>query len=554
MKKLLLILTALSVMTLGLAAQDTTWTNPLSEKTDTVPHSMLNAVTNGTMYDGIDVIITSPAELSEFPGFSFYTAYGNYESWANLPKDDTIGPVSTIINPFTTTGLGGIFNGASTADGNVAFQLGYMMPIAGMQSGIVGGFQLGKRGNLNVGDDGNITLEETVVSDADANNVAEFTTSESADITSFVVGNYFRIGAGVDLGFMGVSLAFNAQDASTLQGGVYDYSWTVGEVVPVASTTTSKSIKYGMNSDGKPALSQLDDDWDIEATGQLPLEIAGFSMPLTASLRFGMVHGIAPAPANGIPLTVDVRTAYDNTTGAGTVDDVSTLNYTIGLATFNETVANGEMFGGGSIDVATLGTATGLIGSTLARSEDQRHGNITFGISAGMDPKFVISDILQARTRAKINFDFTSIKTNDNGYMDISLSQAETGFDNSTWSYSTSVEDPNETTQVELEFELGGILEATSPSGRLTLSSGIFYNPVFDLQTTANNPTVTTTTYSATDSTGTVPEITAASLFGDADLTTAVGTQTSVTTQTFSGPTKTNTINHSFIVPVTARV
>jgi len=570
MKKVLSTVALTAVLSVALlSANDTTWTNPLSDRTAEVPHSMLNAVSNGTMYDGIDVLITSPAELSEFPGYSFYTAYGNYQSWSSGgatglfsgPGGDgiwgTVDDVETpLINPFTTNGITGFFDG----NGSIAFQLGYMMPIVvkrdAFQSGIVGGFEFGQTGSLNGTNDGNLTSDASIVLDGDADNIPDSSTTEAYDYTNVTAGNKFRIGAGTDLGFMGFSVLFNHKDVSVRQGGVYDYNWSVGEVIPVASTTTAKTVRYGMNEDGKTRLMTQDDEWSIQATGQLPLELElgklELNMPVTASLRYGMSHD--GGFSNNVPMTVGVTTGYDNLTGSGGVDDVSTLNYTIGLATFNEANANTQELGGGGIDTATLANAASLIGSPLAVSKDQKDRDMLIGISAGVDPSFQLSEIFKVKSRVKADFDFNSLMDNSNGYMSVSFSQAEAASaNNSTWEYSRSVENPNQRSQILLDLEIGAILEAKSPNGRLSISSGLFYAPSFDLTTSANKPTVITETYSATDATGGT-EVVAGDAFGVVAPGGTVGTQTRVTTTTFDGPTHSNTIDHNFIIPVTAKV
>ncbi|HOZ73563.1 MAG TPA: hypothetical protein PK179_13695 [Spirochaetales bacterium] len=42
------------------------------------PATMLSWMTNGIFYDEWDIIIRSPAELSNYEGYGLYTAYGNY--------------------------------------------------------------------------------------------------------------------------------------------------------------------------------------------------------------------------------------------------------------------------------------------------------------------------------------------------------------------------------------------------------------------------------------------------------------------------------------------
>ena len=100
MKKKLLFTLVFACMALtGLTAQETTaWINP-ADSMAFLPGSLPGFVTNGLFYDEWDILIRSPAELSNYEGYNVYTAYGNYEQWALSP------PVGGFINPFATTAL-----------------------------------------------------------------------------------------------------------------------------------------------------------------------------------------------------------------------------------------------------------------------------------------------------------------------------------------------------------------------------------------------------------------------------------------------------------------
>jgi hypothetical protein len=294
MRKIFVLLILSAVLVFGLGAQDTTWTNPYDVRNLNIPRSMLSVVSNGTMYDGIDVLLSSPGELSEFEGTSLYTAYGNYESWNDFPDAGTAGPVD-VINPFSTNSLAGIFDNGSTDYGNVAFLLGYMMPFMDMQAGIVGGFEFNYNDLLTgwpttpVAEYG---YEEDDVVDGDNNGTAAYSSSEAYYYTHRSTDNSLRLGTGVDLGFMGASLYGNFNSRSAKLGGTYEYKWTDGaddvEFDPAGQIiTTSKTIDYGYK-DGDAAIKTLrSGDWQVAATGQLPFTFMDISMPITASLKMG---------------------------------------------------------------------------------------------------------------------------------------------------------------------------------------------------------------------------------------------------------------------------
>ena len=74
----------------------TTWISPY-DPLIFLPGSMIAFVSNGIYLDEWDIVVRSPAELSnhnEKEGYNVYTGYGNYERWTNLPSQ------TTTVNPF----------------------------------------------------------------------------------------------------------------------------------------------------------------------------------------------------------------------------------------------------------------------------------------------------------------------------------------------------------------------------------------------------------------------------------------------------------------------
>jgi len=82
---------------LSWAQETTTWIGP-DEDLRFLPGSMISFVSNGLWIDEWDVLVRSPAEISNYEGYNVFTAYGNYEQWS------TGGPAG-FVNPFTTVGL-----------------------------------------------------------------------------------------------------------------------------------------------------------------------------------------------------------------------------------------------------------------------------------------------------------------------------------------------------------------------------------------------------------------------------------------------------------------
>ena len=547
MKKLVLLVLVMAVLTVGLFAQDTTWTNPYAGAWP--GGSMISAVSNGTIYDGLDVLLTSPAELSEFEGVSLYTAYGNYESWADV---NTTG-VGGTINPFTTGAIGSGF-----------YQLGYLMPVMGMQAGVLAGFENEHTGNLTGWGDDTTYSEETtdIVDSLDNDGTAEYSSSESFSYTDYEIGNSFRFGTGIDLGFMGVSLGGYVYNSNQTIGGTYNYEWTIGADADFVATsgnyTTSKTIDYGYK-DGEASTNVIKSGaWGLSSVGQLPFAIGDISMPITASLSVSGGHDGVNNSGYGIPQTVSITDAYATANGAaGAAADVSTLKYTQGVAIADFDTANtidNEHLAVASTANATWADVTALSGNYANDADNIKDSNFSFGFSAQVDPKIVLSDIITARIRAKTDFDLSFNKDTEAGIVSLSFSEASSAAENSTYTYNASIIDPNKVTTTEITMELGGILEAENSTGFITVSSGLFYNPTFTFGSTANEPTVETIKVSANDSV-LVNEAIDTTLISEIGLGGGVeGTITETTTTTYTGKDKNNEYEHRFTIPISTRI
>lgn len=565
MKKLLFLILITAVAGMGLFAQETTWFNPYDGTNWNIPGSMLRAVTNGLQYDAVDVVLTSPAELSNFEGVTFYTAYGNYESWARANEGTGINDPVASINPFSTNNLIGLYDNGSTTTGNVAFQLGYLMPILGMQSGVVGGFEKFTTGGLTgwpTTPAMTYDSEQVIVLDADVDDQEDSTTTETFSYTDYVLDDSYRIGAGIDLGFMGASLYFNSNNQTRKVGGSYTYSFEEGAdpdpVYTATNQTSSKTMVFGFDEEGKAKAGVSSADNDLMLTGQLPFSLGEISMPITASLSIGTQSG---GLLGNIPQTVSITDNYvAGGVGGGVEDDESTLTYTTGVTDLDQGTleAADHLLTAGETGNADMAAARAIqtAGVLATDIENAENGTFDYGIQGRVDPKIGLSDILTARTRASFEFGQTISNSNNAGNLSISLSQADGAADNSTFSYTQTVTAPQSTTVTGMAFELGGVLEASDEANILTVSSGLFYNPEITLSSTTQENSVDRVVAEAVDANAALPDATAVDTAADIGLGggDVVGEITEVTTTTYDGKNKDNTTVHTFVIPVSVNL
>ncbi len=572
MKKLLVICLLLVLAVSFASAQETTWTNPYDSSTYLIPRSMISVVSNGMLYDAIDVLLTSPAELSDFEGVSVYTAYGNYQSFNFVPLGAPVTVPVQSVNPFTTNLLTGVFGNGDTSSGDVAFSLGYLMPVMGFQSGIVLGFEefyteLLDDYPTNGGELNSEYSESTtyVNDDTNVDGVSGYTATSAYTYTDYATGNSFSIGSGVDLGFMGVSAYFNINDYTEYTGGTYSYTITPGtdtlDFNPTAAEqTVSKNIIYGYKEDGSAGAGLLNNNWTLALNGEFPLTIADYSMPVTASVQVNA--GCDGSTSWGIPQNVTVVDSYVDTDGAGgTADDTSTLTYLIGVANLDyDTIAAEHIAAGTPVtasaewaDVTAIRDAVGNEAQNMAAIDD---GFFTGLVKGRIDPKFELSDILSAKTRFQMGFGYYSNTDTTSGTKTISYSRADSAATNSTYSYSYTTTNPNVSSSFLMNFEVGGVLEAKTKDNTLVVSAGAFYAPDFTFGSTSNLNEVTTETATATDATSTLAQATNASGVTDVGLGAGnvQGTVTEVTTTSYTGKSTDNEFTHNFIIPVSAAV
>jgi hypothetical protein len=536
MKKTLSIVGSLAIFAAILSAQDTTWTNPASQSVLPIPQSIISTVSNGAVYDGIDVLLSSPAELSNYSGVSVYASMGDYKTWSE--------------------------------DGNVSVEFGSLLPVKEMEAGFVGTFDRLYTNELtgwSTTPTANYSLEPKDHNvDSDNDGINGYTNSETYNYTDKALSQGFKGGVGIDLGFMGVSLYGNTKDQQRTRGGTYDYKWTVGpdvgttavaELNPIGKgITTSKNVKYGFDKDGKAIVDPIDDTaWQVALTGQYPWTLLGIPIPLTATLRMDShQRGIG----DGIPQSVSITDGYVSTDGAGgTANDISTLSYTVGVSGMSSAAISGTHLGTGlTVNQATMAAAAAAADLGYATDPaSYKNDDFTFAVACGADPKIALSDTLTARTRALFDLGFSQGTNNNVGTKSVSFGRADSATENSTYTYAASTSSSSSSNGTVITLECGGILEAKSPSGFLVVSSGFFYNPTFDLSTIAHAQGTTTITASAKDKTGTNPEATASTALTDIALGKTQGTVTQSSVVNYSGSDSDDVNTHRFFVPVTAQ-
>jgi hypothetical protein len=535
MKKSIFIVVVLVLFSAILSAQDSTWTNPFDAASSAMPRSMLSSVSNGLLYDGFDVILAAPSELSNYQGVSVYGSLGNYESWAE--------------------------------DGNVSVSLGSLLSLFGIQGGLVGAFD-------RLYTDCLVGWPTTPASsykvdgtpnnqDGDSDGIYSYTNSESYNYADQIVAENFKAGVGVDLGFMGLSLYGDRAGSNRIRGGSYEYKWTVGadvgslpanELNPAGkSITTSKAIKYGFSNGASVSDPVNDWSYNLALTGQYPWSFLGVSSPLTATFRIGAhQHGIS----DGIPQSVTVKDAYVGTDGAGgAAGDVSTLTYTVGVGDFGSTTLSGTHLGTGlTVSQATMAAATAA--SALGYALDPAgyvNDDYLFAFACRADPKIPLSDVLTAKTRIQLGMSFCQELDRDFMSKSVSLDRADSAATNSTFSYNDSRSRASSTSNTVIAMEGGALLEAKGANGFIVVTTGLFYNPILDLSSLAHETGTMTIIASAVDKTGASAEATSATTLGDIALGKTQGSVTETSTVSYSGNDSDNVYTHRVLLPVTAQ-
>lgn len=560
MKRLAVAILGLLLVASFIGAQEEPWIDQNSGLNNLVPGTMLSAVTNGQFYDEWDIIFRSPAELSNYEGYGLFTAYGNYENWANAAG--FTGPAVGPVNPFTTNALA-----TGTEIGNYLF--GFTGPVLGVRAGTVAGYRLLKTNNVQktpiIADpiQGDVTpnmatweYSDAEDVDADANGTTEYSFTRNVAVTDYTRTTQGRAIAGVDLGFMGASLLASSTLESQQFGGTFDYSWEVGDDgTAQADQITSFSADYGLGENGEvAAYPDATNTWTFGILGDLPLELFGEGSPVAASLFFGYD---TLAPAYVAPATYQVTTT-NPTTGAA-ADDTSTLTYTVGDTdpttggadqVFDDAWYTNNNPADNGTDALNDGTPGALNTNYAYDAENATNRSFNVNVNALIDPRFALNDTVSVGTRALVGYDIDFQSATDAGFYNVNFDYANGGTANSTYTEESTIIAPQDTTVQTITGELGGSFAFVSGDERVSANAGFFYSPVFEFGSITYGNEVTNTVTSWEDTTNTDPEAAGDVVIGPGN---NQGTRTVESTTVYDGEGSDNQYTHEFSIPVSVK-
>ena len=552
----------LLVLTAGFA-EGSTWTNPNDLLFGTlfpIPRSMVSAVSNGVYYDEIDTIILSPAELSNYSGFTIFTGYGNYEY--DYTSSGVSPYVTTFLNPFTDAGIA---PGGNTG----SYTLGLTGELFDIRGGVIAGFEFLQDNNMNGTAAGAVyeNSESTTV-DADADGTADFTYTNTESYTDYDVENTVRFGAGVDLDFIGASIYSIFHTNTRTIGGNYTYTRPLtadADQTDPNDVVTSKVVTYGYGEDGKPAWDPDNNytNWLLGVRGHLPLEIADISMPVKVDLNFGSMNDSLIAGYD--PKRTDTYTAT-NLTGFTDATEVNTITAVYG----ENDVANpwdpnnesGVLAANPTYDEAAFrllasNVETAAVGYGYALDpENFSDFNFVAGLEGLIDPEIVVNDVFSVKTRGQLGYMLDITSQNNAGIRSVSYTEAEeTSDSDSSYSYSQSITAPRTYYDNILDIELGGIMDLHNKENTLSVACGLFYHPTITLEADRRGNQVVTTSESWTDE-STTPDPEVAAWGAAIGPGTAQGVYNSVATTTYQDGKweDTNTFEHNLYIPVSTRV
>ena len=452
----------------------------------TIPRSMLSAVSNGIYTDEIDALILSPADLSNYSGFSIVSAYGNYE----IDYDGGTDYHGTWLNPFTTNTVT-----QGTNAGN--FLLGATGELLGFRGGLITSFLFQPIHRLD--EDGDTTAEESVWSetenitvDADADGTADYTFSNVQDYTDYSDVSTFNIGSGVDLGIAGASFYGNYESTINHFGGSYQYtkglSTDTDSPDPV-DVVTSKTVAFGYDADSAGAVKNnplvSNSEWVTGIRGHLPFELADISMPIKADLYMG---SDTPAIAAGYETLTSFNLTATNVTADDTTE-TSTIVATYGLDAVdgsfdpNANANVGGIYTGANTytDANFQALVTAVEGDDYAYvPADSSNLNFKIGLKGLIDPEIVVNDIFSVRTRGQFGYEFDTTSQSYTGTKSVTYSEALVGQTDKavyTWSQTNTQETGAIVNTIDLE--LGGIMDLHNEENTLSVACGLFYQPEF---------------------------------------------------------------------------
>lgn len=546
MRKALLFALVLLFVAAFLPAQQTTWISPWTNLYPFLPQSMLSFVTSGLFYDELDIVIRSPGELSNYDGYTFYTMYGNIESWfwaTPISAQSAVGPV----NPFTTNLLA---QGAAN-DFN-SFLFGAAFPFLSFRMGAAGGFVMTQTGNIA----GDHTYERTNLDivDADADAVEDSRTNTTDNYTDSENGTVARFGAGVDLGFIAVSAFGDFTSNARRLGGTYGYAYTPGEVAAVGPNyLTAANMRYGPDhaGEGKTKGYPVASDNSIGAIAEIVLPL-GIELPIVAGATMntedlGLVTANTPQYAS--------FTEGEPYAGAAATETAA-LTLTRGTATNNYPTESATLQAGLGALYAEIPAGEGapaLLANAAPDLENAKNNTFGLEVHGRVDPEMPIGDLGSLRLRGGANYKLESTNTNDA----TTRSMSYTGFDavgNAvTYSWSEAVNAPSSTSVNTTGLEVGGVFDFSAPSGIIDVAAGFIFNPEVKITTTENEAQTTVTNVSFTTADAAATEAAAwADVLGTG--TNIEGSRTTTATTPAATASKVTVTTNRFNIPVATRV
>ncbi|HAK45291.1 MAG TPA: hypothetical protein DCO79_05155 [Spirochaeta sp.] len=562
MNKRLFLVTALVLLVLASGfAESTTWANPndILAGFNPVPRSMLSAVSNGIYYDEIDTIILSPGELSNYSGYSIFTAYGNYE----YDYQGATTYVNAFANPFTTTVLT-----PGTNAGN--YMLGMTGEFFGLRSGLITSVLFDVNDHMAIASattttQSDYTQEDSNTLDADADGTADYTWTATENYTDSLSTTAVRMGAGVDFEILGASLYGIFSGQSRNLGGNYSYTQSLSadaDYTDPFDVLTARTVTYGDGEAGAAGAASYDSyaNWLLGVRGHLPLELFDISMPVKADVVFGSQRQAVLGVYNPM-----MTQSYTASTLSGITDPlkVNTITATDGqamsMAGWDPQLTAGVLGAAATYNQAAfraLADAAGPSGTYAIDDENFKNVNFITGFDGLIDPEIVIADVFSIRTRGQLGYMFGVTSQDNAGSKSVNYSEAVEASDtNSIYSYSSTISSPVTVFSNTIDVELGGILDLHNADKTLGVSCGFFYHPTFDLSSTKNENSITTTSYSWIDeSAAPDPEATLSTDIPEPGVVQGVRTDTVTTVWDNEGGTSNNRATNAFYIPATTSV
>jgi len=519
-----------------------------------LPTSILAFISNGIYADEIDMVVRNPAALSQFSGYTLWTLYGNYEAFNNAATLNTPQAITGAeVQPFNTTTLN---------DANIGnFQAGIGMPVPfmdGWRMGLLGGRQFTRANGLTGGYSTYDTSDKPTLTtvDADADGTADATTTSSIVAKDETTTGSFRMAAGLDMGFLGVSLYAFAEDRKQVAGGSYNYAWTDGADDDVwAGVNTANSSLYGVAAFGTDAqgteAAGVAKNWNngsrslFGAVGQLPFELFGFKAPITARVGFDTFSGSYSDTAMPTRWTATTRYVVNNDAAK-----VSTQSWT----------------GSTDISAAWLPATPGAYVEEPARITDPTNsGYGYFGTSIGawIDPVIEAEGSLTLKPRLGMNYAMgiqnANVTSKAYSYSSIATANAT----NDLWTFSDTRAAVETDSANILSFDLGALGEFANAEDTIGLGVGLYAKPLIKLSGASYKPRVTTTIRSWIDQNNT-NEVTLAAAQGAGSLPAAAalismtggveGRSELTTTRTYSQNAIENEFGITMSLPVSAKI